>query len=126
MRTVLLVDDSKVVRRVARRFLQEFGFRVDEVEDGAQAIGYCRAIMPDAVLLDWNMPVMNGIDFLGALRAMAGGGEPKVVFCTTENSIKFVQAALAAGANEYIIKPFDRGLLRDKFEAVGLLPRIGA
>ncbi len=77
--------------------------------------------MPDAILLDWNMPVMNGIDFLRSLRTMQGGQSPVVVFCTTENDIKHIQEAVSAGANEYIMKPFDTDIIQAKFQQVGLL-----
>src|SRR3546814_14051088 len=77
--------------------------------------------MPDAILLDWNMPVMNGIDFLRRLRRVDGGAEPVVVFCPTEKDFSFIQEALEAGANEYIMKPFDREIVETKFEQAGLL-----
>ena len=67
--------------------------------------------MPDAVLLDWNMPVMDGYEFLGNLRRMPGGDAPKVVFCTTENDVAHIARALHAGANEYIMKPFDKDIV---------------
>ncbi len=121
MTTFLLVDDSPVVRKIARRFLQGFGFTVHEAEDGVPAIAHCEAAMPDAILLDWNMPVMTGIEFLRALRKLAGGDKPVVIFCTTETDVGFVQVALAAGAADYIFKPFDAPTLRAKLETVGLL-----
>ena len=122
MRTCLVVDDSKVVRVVARRMLEELNFRVDEAEDGRAALDACARHMPDAILLDWNMPVMNGIDFLRRLRRIAGGTTPVVVFCTTERDVKNIEEALAAGAAEYIMKPFDGEILTAKFEQAGLLP----
>ena len=76
--------------------------------------------MPDAVLLDWNMPVMDGLSFLIELRKLPGGRHPKVVFCTTENEIPQITRALSAGADEYIMKPFDRDIVASKFEEVGL------
>jgi two-component system chemotaxis response regulator CheY len=77
--------------------------------------------MPDAILLDWNMPVMNGLDFLKGLRSMQGGQQPVVVFCTTENDMKHIQEAINAGANEYIMKPFDSEIIESKFNQVGLI-----
>ena len=79
--------------------------------------------MPDAVLLDWNMPVMDGIDFLRELRRMPGGEVPIVVFCTTENDIAHIQTAMEAGANEYIMKPFDSDIVATKFAQVGLIDK---
>jgi two-component system chemotaxis response regulator CheY len=81
----------------------------------------CAREMPNAILLDWNMPVMNGIDFLRRLRKMSGGDEPKVVFCTTENDLAHIQEALSAGANEYIMKPFDSDIIQTKFAQIGLI-----
>jgi len=77
--------------------------------------------MPDAILLDWNMPVMDGIQFLGALRKEQGGRRPKVIFCTTENDVAQIARALHAGADEYIMKPFDREIVEAKLQEAGLL-----
>ena len=119
--TVLVVDDSRTVRRVARRILEGCGFAVQEAEHGADALTACRAAMPDAILLDWNMPVMNGIDFLRALRVETPPDRPVVLFCTTESEIGFIEQAIEAGAQEYIIKPFDEAILRSKLGQAGLL-----
>src|SRR6476660_8180723 len=83
MRTCLVVDDSSVIRKVARRIRESLDFQSVEADDGAKALDACKRAMPEAVLLDWNMPVMDGYEFLGNLRRMPGGDAPKVVFCTT-------------------------------------------
>ena len=106
---------------VAREILEELEFETEEAADGQQAVEQCEKKMPDAVLLDWNMPVKSGIDFLRDLRAMPGGDTPIVVFCTTENDIEHIQEAIEAGANEYIMKPFDSEIIQAKFSQVGLL-----
>jgi two-component system, chemotaxis family, chemotaxis protein CheY len=121
MKTCLVVDDSSVIRKVARRILEGLQFSIVEAEDGQQALDSCRREMPDAVLLDWNMPVMDGYDFLKALRRLPGGDVPKVVFCTTENDVVHIARALHAGANEYIMKPFDKEIVEAKFQEVGLI-----
>lgn len=121
MKTCLIVDDSKVIRMVARKILQELGFQTAEAEDGAKALEYCKNSMPDGVLLDWNMPVMDGIEYLVELRKLPGGDKPIVVFCTTENDISHIQQAIAAGASEYIMKPFDGEIIQAKFSQVGLV-----
>ena len=121
MKSCLIVDDSKVIRMVARKILQELDFQTGEAEDGQVALDACRSDMPDAILLDWNMPVMSGIDFLKELRKLPGGAAPVVVFCTTENDIAHIQEAMDAGANEYIMKPFDSEIIQAKFSQVGLL-----
>jgi two-component system chemotaxis response regulator CheY len=117
----LVVDDSRVVRKVARRILEELKFNIEEAADGKLAMEACLKHMPDVVLLDWNMPVMSGIDFLRELRRTPGGDAPVVVFCTTENDIQHIQEAIGAGANEYIMKPFDSDIIQAKFAQVGLL-----
>ena len=116
----LIVDDSKVIRGIARGILHDLGFETDEAEDGKQALAACTKKMPDAVLLDWNMPVMSGIDFLRELRAMPGGKAPKVFFCTTENDMSHITQALEAGADEFIMKPFDAEILSSKVALQGL------
>ena len=121
MKTCLVVDDSRVIRKVARRILEDLRFQVDEAADGLEALTACRKKMPDAVLLDWNMPVMTGIDFLRQLRRERGGDLPIVVFCTTENDVEHISEAIKAGANEYIMKPFDGDILQSKFIEAGLL-----
>jgi two-component system, chemotaxis family, chemotaxis protein CheY len=120
MKTCLVVDDSRVVRKVARKILEELAFACDEAEDGQQALAACARRMPDAILLDWNMPVMNGIEFLRRLRKLTGGDGPRVILCTTENDLAHIQEALSAGANEYIMKPFDKEIVQIKFAQVGL------
>ncbi len=119
-RTCLVVDDSKVVRKVARRILEANGFQVEEAEDGQKALEAVRRAMPNAVLLDWNMPVMNGIEFLTAFKDEFPDAPP-VVFCTTETEVEKIVQAVEAGATEYIMKPFDEAILTDKFRSVGLL-----
>ncbi len=119
--TCLVVDDSRVVRKVARRILEAHGFAVVEAENGLDALLYCRRELPRCVLLDWNMPVMNGLTFLKALRAEFGASGPTVVFCTTENEIGQMAAAIESGAQEYIMKPFDEAILTGKFAQIGLL-----
>ena len=121
MKHCLVVDDSAVIRKVARRILEGLSFRITEAEDGEQALVTCRTAMPDAVLLDWNMPVMDGYDFLRALRSLPGGSHPKVVFCTTENDVSNIARALRAGADEYIMKPFDKEIMTAKLQEVGLV-----
>jgi two-component system, chemotaxis family, chemotaxis protein CheY len=107
----LITDDSPVVRKIARRILVNLGFEVDDAENGQIALEKCARRMPDLILLDWNMPVMNGIEFLRCLRQTAGGQAPRVVVCTTESDAAHIQEALEAGADEYLMKPFDKDTL---------------
>jgi two-component system chemotaxis response regulator CheY len=121
MKNCLIVDDSRVIRKVAKRILENLSFSADEAGDGLEALTRCRKKMPDAVLLDWNMPVMTGIEFLRQLRREPGGERPVVVFCTTENDVDHISEAIRAGANEYIMKPFDGEILQSKFAEAGLI-----
>jgi two-component system, chemotaxis family, chemotaxis protein CheY len=121
MKTCLVVDDSSVIRKVARRILEGLEFEIAEAENGEDAIESCRRQIPDAILLDWNMPKMDGYEFLRALRRLPGGDKPKVVFCTTENDVAHIARALHVGATEYIMKPFDKDIVEAKFQEVGLI-----
>jgi two-component system, chemotaxis family, chemotaxis protein CheY len=120
-RTCLVVDDSRVVRKVARRILEAHGFAVTEAVDGQKALDACHEHLPDCVLLDWNMPIMDGLQFLQALRKEFGPNNPPVVFCTTENDIGHIEIAISNGAQEYIMKPFDEDILTGKLAQLGLL-----
>jgi two-component system chemotaxis response regulator CheY len=111
MKTCLVVDDSKVIRKVARHILETLDFTVSEACDGREALDACMASVPDVILLDWNMPVMSGMDFLRALRLSDLPQRPKVVFCTTENGMAYI---------EYVMKPFDRDTLESKLQIVGM------
>ena len=120
MKTCLVVDDSRVIRKVSRRILEDLGFEVAEAADGVEALAWCSAVMPDAILLDWNMPQMGGMEFLRRLRAEPNGTAPKVIFCTVENELDRIREALEAGADEFIMKPFDCGIVAGKLSYLGL------
>jgi two-component system chemotaxis response regulator CheY len=119
-KSCLIVDDSKVIRKVARHILEALNYVVDEAADGREALAACRLSVPDVILLDWNMPVMSGIEFLRAIDDDPLTTRPKIVFCTTENGTAHIKAAIDAGADEYIMKPFDRETLQTKLALVGL------
>ena len=118
-RTCLIVDDSRIIRKVARRIVEDLGFEVDEAADGVEALTYCMGAMPHVVLLDWQMPVMDGLSFLRRLRELPGGRAPKVLFCTIETAPERIAEALSAGADDYVMKPFDSEILHSKFSEVG-------
>jgi len=120
-RTCLIVDDSRIIRKVARRIVEGLGFDVDEAADGAEALAYCATATPEVILLDWNMPVMDGLTFLRRLRAQPGGDQPKVLFCTIETDAERIREALEAGADEYVMKPFDGEILESKLAEAGVV-----
>jgi two-component system chemotaxis response regulator CheY len=121
MKIGLVVDDSRSVRKVARRILEALDFETAEAVDGVEALAFCKAVMPEAILLDWAMPNMDGLSFLRLLRQEPGGDAPVVVFCAAENDPTKIAEALDAGADEYIMKPFDSDIVTSKFALAGLL-----
>ena len=121
MRVALVVDDSKVVRSVSRKIMEDLGFEVYEAEDGQKALDQCKIKTPEVILLDWNMPVMNGLEFLLAFRQFKEHRDTKVIFCTTENDFSKIQEAISSGADEYVMKPFDREIIQGKLVQLGIL-----
>jgi two-component system chemotaxis response regulator CheY len=120
VKTCLVVDDSPAVRKVARRLIEDLGFAVAEAADGMEALAWCRAMMPDAVLIDPGMPLMNGLDFLRRLQLEPGGRAPRVIFCSAETNLDRIREALDAGAAEYMLKPFDGDIVAEKFAFAGV------
>lgn len=118
----LVVDDSKIVRKVTRNMLEPLGYTVAEAEDGVKAVDFCKGKMPALIMMDHNMPEMMGLDAVIAIRALNGGDAPQIVMCTTMNDMEFIQNAIMGGANEFIMKPFDAEILQTKLEQLGILP----
>ncbi|AIL65653.1 Chemotaxis protein CheY [Rickettsiales bacterium Ac37b] len=121
MKSCMIVDDSKVVRKFARRIVEELGFSVSEAGDGQEALSECEKNLPDVILLDWNMPNVDGLQFLNLFRKHQKWSHVIVIFCTTENELPKIKEALGAGANEYIMKPFDLEVVKNKFIQTGVL-----
>jgi two-component system chemotaxis response regulator CheY len=115
----LIVDDSRVIRKVARGILESLGYEVTEAENGVEALAKCQHAMPDLILLDWNMPVMSGVEFVSSLRRLQAELRPKVVFCTSNADADHIRKGIEAGADEYVIKPFDRQILQTKLQRIG-------
>jgi two-component system chemotaxis response regulator CheY len=128
-RYALVVDDAPVIRKVLRKFLENLQFEVDEAEDGLDALKCCEKRWPDVIFLDWNMPRMDGLEFAKIFKGIAekkmeedGFSPSPIIFCTTENTLPKIQMALEIGAAEYIMKPFDEDVIKDKLIVVGVLP----
>lgn len=121
MKHCLVVDDSRVIRTVARRIMEDMQYTVTEAEDGMSALRSVREKMPDLILLDWNLPTMKGVEFVKSVRGQQNGAHPVILFCTTENDATEVAHAMAAGANEFIMKPFDGTLMRSKLAEIGVM-----
>lgn len=120
MKHCLVVDDSRVIRTVARRIMEELRYSVAEAEDGLEALRACHEKMPDLIFLDWNLPSMKGVEFVKSVRGQQHGGHPVILFCTTEGDPSEIATAMAAGANEYVMKPFDSGQVRAKLADIGV------
>lgn len=121
MRQCLVVDDSEIIRKVARHILESLHMEVTEAANGQQAVERCVQRMPHAILLDWQMPVVNGLEFLGALRLAIKGERPHIIYCLTENDPGEISRAIIGGADDYLLKPFDRGSLSAKLSAAHLI-----
>ncbi len=117
----LVVDDSKIVRKVVRKIVENLGFEVVEAEDGKAAIDQAKAAPIDVMILDWNMPVMDGLECMKQLRADSSVHQPKIIFCTTENDFSKIQTAMMAGADEYVMKPFDEAIIAGKLRQLGII-----
>ncbi len=116
----LVVDDSRVIRKVSAKIARSLEYEVIEAQDGEEALARCKQRMPDLVLTDWNMPEMDGIEFVTALRAIPTPRAPIVVFCTSNGEASEIHEGIAAGADDYVIKPFDEAALRAKLEKIGV------
>ncbi len=122
MTKALIVDDSKTIRMILTRLLKEVGFLAfAQAGDGQEALDRLRESKPELVLVDWNMPVMSGFEFLVEMRSHRQYDDVVVVMVTTESEMSQVTSALEAGANEYIMKPFDKEIVESKFQEVGLI-----
>lgn len=121
MKSCLIVDDSKIVRKFARRIIEELNILVTEAGDGIEALAECEKSPPDVILLDWNMPNMDGMQFLVEFRNKKHWDHVLIIFCTTINDISSIQDAMNAGANEHIMKPFDIAIVKSKFIQMGLI-----
>jgi two-component system chemotaxis response regulator CheY len=120
MKNCLVVDDSRVIRTVARKILEELHYSVDEAEDGMTGLRAVREKMPDLIFLDWNLPSMKGLEFVKSVRGQQAGGHPVILFATTESDAGDIAAAMAAGANDYVMKPFDASAVRAKLADIGV------
>jgi two-component system, chemotaxis family, chemotaxis protein CheY len=124
MSKALIVDDSKSTRMILGRILLELGYEVCEAVNGEDALKVIESkkAAVNLVLVDWSMPEMNGLDLVKHLRQNPELASLKVIMVTTETDVDHIVSALEAGANEYIMKPFTKDIIRDKLELVGILP----
>lgn len=123
-RRCLIIDPSSMVRRVAARIIRELGLDALDAKTGQEGLDVCADRMPDAIMIDWTLPDMQADQFLNELDgilARSNGARPTVIFCSGERSVSRIVDALKAGADEYIMKPFDSDIIRSKFVLAGLI-----
>ena len=118
----LLIDDSRALRKIVRGILTELGFEVTEAGHGGEGLARLAEMksMPDVILVDWNMPEMDGLEFIRAVRANPAYGDLPLMMVTTETEMERMAVALVAGANEYLMKPFDKQAIEDKLQILGI------
>lgn len=126
MKKCMIVDDSAVIRKLVRNILEPLQFDCTDAKNGEVALDACKQSMPELIMLDWNMPVMDGMQFLGHLRKTPGGDKPVVIFCTSEGDITRIRAAMDAGATDYVMKPFDKDIVVGKLVSNGIIEDNGA
>jgi len=119
MKHCLVVEDSRVMRTVARRIFEELKFDIGEAEEGMAALRAVRDKMPDVIFLDWTLPSMPGLEFIKSVRGQQNGSHPVILFATTENDPDEIAQAITAGADDYVMKPYDRASLRSKLVELG-------
>ena len=119
-KTCLIVDDSRVIRKISSKIVAALGYQPIEAENGEEALARCKQRMPNLILTDWQMPVMSGPEFVEALRAIPTAHAPTVVFCTSKGTAKDVHQGIRAGADDYVVKPFDEATLKAKLEKLGV------
>ncbi len=110
-----------MIRSIARAVLEQLGFAVTEAEDARDALIQCATQTPAMVLVDWNMPGTDGIAFIRAVRADPALAQPRLLLCSTETRLSEIRRALRAGADSYLMKPFDRGQLAHRLRRFGLI-----
>lgn len=124
MARCMILDDSSVIRKVARRIMEDFGCHVVDAENAREALELCRLDIPDAIIIDWTMPDMSGLDFIIEFKKLFGQSSPNVclVYCTSEMDIPAMAKAKRAGATHFFMKPFDQRILQKKLVEIGIYP----
>jgi len=120
MKVFLIIDDSPVIRKVANRILSDMGFVVVEAADGFEGLEKCRLDMPDAILVDWDTPSMSGIEFLEQFKALNGSEDTRTIYCTSEIMVSDMTRAKRNGAHAFMMKPFNRKILKTKLQEAGI------
>jgi two-component system, chemotaxis family, chemotaxis protein CheY len=120
MKRCIVADDSAVIRKVARRILEQQAYDVQDASDGRDVLSACTLAMPEAILLDWSLPDQDSLDLLKTIRAMPSGDKPRIIFCMLEHDAAMAARARHLGANDVMMKPFDKAMLVTKMRDTGL------
>ena len=126
MKIFMIVDDSPVIRKVSRRIIEDLGLVVVEAEGGEEAVAMARENMPDGIMVDWELAGVSGIDVISQLAALPGAESARILFCTSEVMVPEMTKAKRAGASGFLMKPFNRHILKEKLAEAGLLENVGA
>lgn len=121
MKHCLVIDDSNSIRKVARRLFEQLQFETSEAASAAEGLEACRGRMPDCVVIDWQTPDSDGLQFISKLRAMPGGDQPKVIYLTSENDPAKIVRAVRVGANAHMMKPLEPAAVRKSIATAGLI-----
>jgi two-component system chemotaxis response regulator CheY len=116
-----LIDDSRATRRIIGDIMQRLGYEVTEACNGCEGLERLEQLgLPDIVLVDWNMPVMDGLEFIKAVRAVTAYADLPLMMVTTETEMQRMALAFVAGVNEYVMKPFDEAMIQEKLRLIGV------
>ena len=121
MPSCIIADDSKIMRMLLSKILENFGYSVYEAEDGEDLIEQCAADMPDLIVSDWNLPLIDGIDVLLKIRSDKKSKQPVFIFCSYLKDADIMAQALSAGADDYIMRPFDEDIIASKLKIIKIL-----
>ncbi|MGI9350204.1 MAG: response regulator [Rhizobiaceae bacterium] len=120
MKIFMLVDDSPVIRKVANRILSDVGFVVVEANDGYEALEKCKGSMPDALIVDWDLPSMTGLEFIEEFVKLKDAQNARLLYCTSEIMVSDMTKAKRAGCHAFLMKPFNREILLQKVVEAGV------
>ena len=120
MAKCLIADDSKIIRMLMSKIMGNLGFEVLEAEDGEEVVELCQLNEPDLIIMDYRLPVMEGIDALYKIRSLRLEKQPKVMFCSSLIELDKIREALDGGADDYVMKPFDEEIIISKLAILGL------
>ena len=121
MASCIIADDSKIMRMLLRKIIENFGFEVSEAEDGEDVLEQCVTFQPDLIISDWNLPLIDGIDVLYKIRLDRKIKQPKFMFCSYVSEAAIIRQAIDGGADDFIMRPFDEDIIAGKLAILGMI-----